>query len=94
MSKQDNGHTEGTHRIGHEQFYKVLEDAQLECRRIMQSCSRDVVSNIKGPDRLELYLERYGITVDQHDLPGGPTQFVRRRGQIYKVPTKRRSRDA
>ena len=92
--RQDKGGIDGAHLISHERAFKILEDAQLECRRIMQSCSRDVVSEITGPDRLELFLEQYGITVDQHDLPGGPTQLVRRRGQIYKVPTKRRSRDA
>jgi len=92
--KQDNKRIKGVSQISHTKTWQDYDAAPLECKRIMQACSREVTGRERNPDKLELQLEEVGITVSQFDLPGGPTQFVRRRGQMYKIPTKMRSRTA
>jgi len=65
-------------------------------RRLFQITSRNIfphdarTMNAASIKAIKHSLFNIDIFVDKHDLPGGPTKWIRKRGQLLKVPSRPR----
>lgn len=78
----------------------AYEELSKPARRIVQLCINTFQGYIllyyRGHEENLIESCKRGMfdPLDKHDLPAGPTKWVRRRGQWLKVPSKERSLDA